>query len=1295
MGYTPAGAPTKEADSHAAFNHSIHNCWYVAKHGVWPPGAGPETNIKQACEHIYVNWTTPPWDITVEDRGYPCYGVWDIDPANAPDVPPEGYVGRCWKPPAAAVLTCTQWKNPAACPGAAAVPPDPACCNKWGWVGGGVGAWDAAGYADIDTCIKTAIQDYCGLLAIPEVIDPTDQAGETGEFWNIPAVLIDSGVVAQLNSQPIEVVPGYVEQTSVPEGIIQEYATEAYMGVMAFNDEGSASECLQPDPYVLYKCTNPNNRDGSRVTVPIDHTVDFDDPAQLAAYKAALVTGVNNIDADSWTPIAEAMYNAVGYYTQNTARRLDPLDFNVSAGAAGIDPVTEWCQANNVMIITDGSSTADEAGAVSTFVGGAGQNDGDTDPASCPGNLNGSGYLDDLTYYGKMGTNIYPVGQRQIDNEDKQNVTTYIVVAGSMRSTGSGDECSPEILLERAADYGRGLTGAAAAATTSLFQATNLTQLEAMLRAAFEAIVSGASSGTAASVVSAARRGEGAVYQAVFYLDYEDDNGTEIEWIGKLHALFVDQYGSMREDTDGNQILDLQTDRLVVLFFDPTLGRTKARLYYDTDGDGDADTLDSEVEIEDIAYLWEGGKSLALRAPATRDIWTWIDKDNDGAVDGGGLIDSDEFVTFSDGIASTLQPYLAVDMAPTTTETTKVINWVRGTDQAGYRSRTIEVNGANRVWKLGDIIYSTPTLIGKPGENWEFTYNDTSYKTFKNKYNNRRHVLYVGSNDGMLHAFNAGFYNAAQSKFEVGTSTPTYSAGIPALGEELWAYIPYNLLPHLRWLKDTNYEHVYYVDNKPRVVDARIFDPADPDYPGGWGTVLICGMRFGGGAIDVTEAEVNYDFNGDGDKIDTKTFTSSYFAFDITNPEKAPTLLWEFTDSGLGFTTAYPGIVYSDHTNRDWWIAFGSGPTNYEGTSTQVGQTYVLQLANGAQVAGSPVQTNWGVASTMADVISVDYDINASQCTAAGCTYTPDVYYIGDDQGTMWRVGCLGNAYGGSAAGTPTALVMLGNMKPITAAPSASQDADGRLWIYFGTGRFYHENDKSNADAQSIIGVKEPIDWLDSDGDLDSDELTIYHNNCASAEMVSVGNLLNVNNYSVAEGGYVDTDGDLVSDMTFVDLVNDIRQTTTDPDVPKHYDGFILDMYTPGGGLPSERCVSKPTILGGITTFTTFLPNDSACAFEGESFLYALHYQTGTSYSEPIIGYTGRSITDAGDTALETARRMALGNGVAATPSLHVGEAEGVKAFVQASTGEIEIIEEINLPEAFRSKPLFWLQTGD
>jgi type IV pilus assembly protein PilY1 len=225
--------------------------------------------------------------------------------------------------------------------------------------------------------------------------------------------------------------------------------------------------------------------------------------------------------------------------------------------------------------------------------------------------------------------------------------------------------------------------------------------------------------------------------------------------------------------------------------------------------------------------------------------------------------------------------------------------------------------------------------------------------------------------------------------------------------------------------------------------------------------------------------------------------------------------------------------------------------------------------------------------------------------------------------------------------------------------------------------------------------VKEPLDWYNCDGDSNPDELTIYCNGCMSAVTVPVTNLLDVTNYEVFEGGHIDTDGDQIEDKTFEAVVLDIEQAAGETDIPKHYDGFILDMYAPGGGDPSERCVAKPTVLGGIITFTTFLPDDSACAFEGESFLYALYYKTGTAYFEPIIGYEDDIMSVAGETFQETARRKSLGEGVAATPSLHVGEAEGVKAFVQSSTGEIEIINEINLPEAFRSKPLHWIQRGD
>ena len=147
------------------------------------------------------------------------------------------------------------------------------------------------------------------------------------------------------------------------------------------------------------------------------------------------------------------------------------------------DPITAWCQSNNILIITEGASTADINSTVGSFVGTSGQNDGDTDASSC-GDLAGSTYLDDLTYYGWKGTDIYGAGIPY------QNIMTHIVIAGTMRATGTG-ECNPETLLNEAAANGG----------TSVYQANSAADLQAKLEAAFASIREGAAAGSAAAGV--------------------------------------------------------------------------------------------------------------------------------------------------------------------------------------------------------------------------------------------------------------------------------------------------------------------------------------------------------------------------------------------------------------------------------------------------------------------------------------------------------------------------------------------------------------------------------------------------------------------------------------------------------------------------------------------------------------------------------------------------------------------------------------------------------------------------
>ena len=978
------------------------------------------------------------------------------------------------------------------------------------------------------------------------------------------------------------------------------------------------------------------------------------------------------------TPIAETLYEIYGYCAQidhtstkgrphyydngstynsyEVSDAWDPYYYNEFAGKV-------WCARTFVLHFNDGAPYEDWDNPASDHPSGIGDYDSD-------GNSGPQEQLDDLALYIRKNDIRDPdlighqeiisyyvyaaLGEGEINNDSTRKMREAAANGGFV-DDDDDHEPDPAHPSNFITYYQTHLGGGSCSTNEwdsdgdcnpdTFYNADNGYELVDQLMAAFQSILRRTASGTAASVVAGEESGEGAIYQAVFFQSYQDDDGTEINWIGKLHGLFIDTYGNMREDTNDNSILELTQDSIIEFFFDDTEGRTRARRDTDTDGNGEADGSPTTIELTDINYLWEAGKSLAERDPDTRAIYTWVDNDGDGTVDSG------EWIEFKDtGTNKTiLRPYLAQS---TDTDAQTLIDYICGEEQTGYRSRTIDVDGADRVWKLGDIIYSTPTVIGKPKENYDLIYGDTSYRTFKNQYHNRRNVVYVGANDGMLHAFNAGFYDESTHQFTPGSGK--------SLGEELWAFIPYNLLPHLRWLADENYSHVYYVDLKPKVIDAKIFT-ADATHPGGWGTVLVCGMRFGGGEISLTD-----DF---GSGTETKTFRSAYFVLDITDPEALPRLLWEFSDANLGFTTSYPAIVCIDSST--WAIAFGSGPTDYNGTSTQTAKTYVVNLSTGALI-GSALSTG-GANTFMGDPISVDTDISNSQCSGATCTYSPDIAYIGNSKGKFYRITDITS----SSPGTASLFLDVGTTKPITSAPSASQDDDRRLWLYFGTGRFFDETDKVSTDTQALIGVKEPItDYSDPTS--------------LSYTEVDATNLLDVTDYTVFERGYIDTDGTLSDyETTFVELVDNIKQTPSDTDVPKHYDGWIADIT---GG---ERCITKPTVLGGIVTFSTFEPDDDICAFEGDSFLYCLHYKTGTAYYESIVGYGDDTITVGSDILKEISKRLSLGHGIAASPGLHVGKRQGAKAFVQSSTGEIRMIEEENLPGAYKSRPLHWIQPSD
>jgi type IV pilus assembly protein PilY1 len=769
--------------------------------------------------------------------------------------------------------------------------------------------------------------------------------------------------------------------------------------------------------------------------------------------------------------------------------------------------------------------------------------------------------------------------------------------------------------------------------------------LEEQLLAAINSILRKVSSGTSVAVLATSATGEGSLFQAYFEPSVIEGTRT-LRWLGHLQGLWVDAMGNLREDTNNDAALVYAQDKIIKYFLDTDTNETKIEKYSDSDSDGVADstTPDAIVSLSDATPIWEAGKALAKRTAASRTIYTFKDSNNNG------LPETGEFIPFTTSNATALQPYLR---ASDSTEAQNIISFIRGVQVSGYRDRQLTVDGvANQVWKLGDIVYSTPTVSGKPAGNYHITYGDSSdgasYAAYYTQYKDRDVIICTGANDGMLHAFWAGRYHSGDN---TATVAPQVEAGWYEdtrtdldFGDEIWAYIPCNLLPHLKWLTDSNYgnnNHVYYVDLKPRIADVKIFT-ADSTHINGWGTVLIGGMRLGGGPLTI---------NNFGGGTTSRTFRSAYFALDITDPAN-PVLLWEYTDANLGYTASYPAVA---KVGSKWFAVFGSGPTNLargdcdnaSGTATGAGvngKIFIVDIATGT---ASRIFTTAENRAFLTDPIAVDTDLS---------DFSIDRIYIGEtyDAGTtyggkMYRLWAKNSS--GAVAEDPTTWVSpsvlfdttaTGMSKPLTSSAAAAFDEQYNLWVYFGTGKFMGTTDKPDSYQQTFYGIKDPCATA-------SCSTTVANNDTS---------LFNATNVVVNETGGVATVTNGGSSVSWSNLLGQANAKTG---------GWYYNLWT-SSGLPSERVIYRPVVYGGVVLFTTFVPNSDICGYGGSSYLYALNYITGTANDSAVIGKTGTEII----------KKQSLGSGMASGVALHVVAAEAgggsndiEKAYIQMSTGVI------------------------
>jgi len=909
----------------------------------------------------------------------------------------------------------------------------------------------------------------------------------------------------------------------------------------------------------------------------------------------------------------------------------------------------------------------------------------------------GSHYLDDVAYWmhttDLRQTTIPVIGDAGQAITGVQNITFYGFFA-----FGQGGN-----LLSDAAKVGgfKDLNGDNAPGPDSkewdadvngvpdtFFESGNAFTLRERLLAAITDILKRSASGTSVSILATSAEGDGALYQGYFYPSrYESVD--EITWLGYLRGLFLDSSGNLREDTNQDAKLVLSQDRIVDMVLDPITSEVKADLYDDANEDGVPDTAlpSATVPNEDIVSIWEAGKTLALRDPTARSMYTFVDVDNDGVVDDGDFgLPGGEALLFASANAATLQPYLR---AASGAESTNIIDFIRGAEVAGYRGRCLTIpsatpqsgcTGSQRVWKLGDIVYSTPTVVAAPKEQYDLLYGDATYKAFRTTHNARRNVVYVGANDGMLHAFNAGIYTAGDDAATPETERGGFAAnpssgngwGSAQLGDELWAFVPYDNLPHLKWLTDPAYTHVFYVDLKPKATDVRIFNDAatgvsglidgqsGASHPNGWGTILIVGMRYGGGAMDVT---ANF-----GSGVQTRTFRSAYYALDVTDPERPPKLLWRFTDPNMGFSTSYPAIVHfkaSGATPEKWFVVVGSGADNnapngtrgYDGSSNQAGHVFIANLITGSLVNNWSTDNN----SFMGDPSSIDGNLD----------YNGDVVYIGNARklvGSNWTQGKMYRLVTNQSAdptGTNWTLsTVIDQDRPVLAAPSVSKDALGNFWVFFGTGRFLSTLDKSNSEQQTAYGIRDAC-WNSSSGSCPTTYTLSDLLDTSSVIVATTPGPTQVSGSSTACGG--------TATCAFTTLVAQARLRQ----------GWYVNLTDPT--TPSERILAPPIILGGMVLMTSFVPNSDICALLGDSFVYALYYETGTAYYAPVIG----TEFVPGET---NKKKADLGKGMPTTVGFAVGK-EDSTGCVQTSTGQTVCFKYTG-PEP-RSGVIDWRQEGD
>ncbi len=321
----------------------------------------------------------------------------------------------------------------------------------------------------------------------------------------------------------------------------------------------------------------------------------------------------------------------------------------------------------------------------------------------------------------------------------------------------------------------------------------------------------------------------------------------------------------------------------------------------------------------------------------------------------------------------------------------KMVDYLRG--DSAYESGN---NGVFRTRnsKLGDIVHSSPAYVnyGRSG------------------------AVFVGANDGMMHAFDA------------------------ATGSEIFAYVPNLVFDNLKFLSSPSYTHVYFVDGSPYAAETE--DKI----------LLVCGLGKGGKGyfcLDVTDI------------------------FHLTEADAPDIVKWEFSsqsDSDMGYSY---GRAYIVNTCAAGWVAiFGNGYDSPSGKAV----LYVLNAETGALIKKFDTGISGCNGMSSPTVIDVEFDGYADYVYAGDVKGNLWKFDFTGKTVNQWKISF---SDGITPQPLFTAQNANGEAQAITTSPEVTYSCapGGKgFMVIFGTGRLLGQSDIADATIESFYGI---WDWQD------------------------------------------------------------------------------------------------------------------------------------------------------------------------------------------------------------------------